>query len=317
MDYKYWWDGKSQALLVPRNVYADWYVGKGAGGEQALQIANRAFQIYYDARRKIDMVSLSESGGWELYKACLETLHSLATEGSGFGVKDLEDAFKHLASKGTQWYDDNTGDYSGSSKKSYSKTVHNAPEFAVNFLNAVDKNLMKLKNEVWVPYTGALKHLELLSTKPKTASDWEKYGAILKQVDQIGKYAKPFLWAAPQTQEKLLLKGNKTLLTIEPGRAIAHGATLKSISYVGVLAQIESGLSMYAKARASNFSKTDSTLLALADFGFNYIPILGAFYSKAIALIPTIKTEFEAFMKNYLQRIDQRSKVFLTPNPKL
>lgn len=295
-DASTWWEGRTQAILMPGKVMAIW--GLEAGSADRIAIANRAFEVYYRGMRCVN--DLDSRG--EQSKAMRGRLQSLAKSGWGLGVADLEDAFSHLAKHATDWKDEKTADYTGGRDKVFPRSVKGAPLFAVNFLTAVEADFQKFKKTCLETYNEHLSALAALALQKPT--NWERVHQTISATNSAAGTAGAFLWYGPPLQKAM----------IDQGRIVGHGGSSgaldhklagiagRLISYSQVCDYIAGALTDYVKLRRHNLEA-----FVPLKFALKFIPILGGFYGSAIDAIPAIKSWFVSLMRQYIERIDRLS----------
>lgn len=297
-----WWEGKNQALLVQQNIQANWRLEPGY--QDRITIANHAFRLYYRGMQCCNdpLLSLKQS------RAMRSRLQSLAKSGSGMGVSNLEEAFEHLAANGTVWKDENTADYKGGRGKAFPGDVRKAPEFAVQFLTAVEKDYGTFRKDVALRYHEHLSTLARLSTKKPT--NWERINQVLAQIGTGASNALPFLWHATPTQTAFSTSSDN-------GRPLGYGGpggkldsrlaaiAGKAITFTKAWDYIAGFMTDYAKFKRHKLEAFAPLKLAL-----KFVPILGEFYGKAIDAIIGMKKWFTSVMRQYIRRIDRLTTDF-------
>lgn len=288
MSHQYYY-GNEQASLDEGDVDARWKSERGA-----LSTLNKAFEIYYNARKAIRNVDDDETRGLLERNLTKAAKYWYFLYYAPRKVSTLVDAFDHLDEKEGRWTDESTGAYNqpGDGILGNNVRVPVVPACAANFLKAVDENLEELHEAL----DGFAKGLG----KIKEGSDdtaWEKVGKGLEAVEKYGKYAKPLLWLAPEA----LKEGGETLLEWNEKIAKVHGYGTKLMT-IG----------------ASNQPLDDFIIIGLTEV-LNYAPVIGGFYGKIVAEIPGFAAHMEEFADSYWARsggetyrrsIGQRSPMF-------
>ena len=276
-----YWQGGEQVTLTRDMITAAWAQPGVSNSGRGIALANRAFDLYYHARRNID--------------ACPDAAHKnamdrelvdAATTGWGTGVDDLQEAFQHLASNGGRWTDEATENYYPQRTGVFPLSQAGAgivlgPQAMVNFLDACDKKVKTLKD--------ACEHFNTQTAileQAQQADNWSRVGTVLGEVNVWGDRAKPFLWMAPATQERL-------------GRVVG---------FAGTLGNIHSGLTTYVNARKAGMDQGLSAGLGALQTAIGWVPVLGGFYGKAIEMIPGLVTWYRGLLDDRIRRIDAASR---------
>lgn len=272
-----YWNGTRQASLTRGQISAPW--GAGDYSANRIALANRAFEIYYQAHRRI---SACTNGPHR--NQMLTSLHDAAQTGWGLfdGVHDLEEAFEHLTDNGGRWTDSATGTYFGGAQKVFPRALTEGPVSCVNFLNAVDSNMSQLRG-ILERYTAQVQQI----SEAQRQDDWRTVGIVLSQVKDWGERAKPFLWWAPSTVQRPL------------------GLTL---AFVEVLSHIHSGLTTYANSIGAGLDSRTSIALGALRTAVGFLPVLGDFYGAAIDMVPGLRAWFQGLVQDRCRRIDAAAR---------
>ena len=269
-----YWIGNRRAHLLASQVTAPWAARRGDGSHE-LMMVNRAFQIFFDARRLI-----RQCPDAQVRAEMTRDLESAARKGAGIGgPDDLEEAFEHLVANHGRWTDAATENYYGDTNSVYPSRLVSGPKSIVNFLDGVDDRMEELRE-------GAENYLEQRGAIQQARRDrrWEVIGDALEEINDWGGRIKPFLWFAPSVESRV------------------EG----TLSITGVLSSIHQGLTDYV-----NFTGRGMTYdQALASIAFKraigMVPILGDFYVRAFEMIPNVRDWFVGQLRNYEDRIEQQ-----------
>lgn len=267
-----YWSGIRQATLARAQISAPW---GGPGVEhsgRSIALANRAFEIYYEAHRRI-----SACPDRDHRALMLDSLHEAARSGWGVGVDDLEEAFQHLADNGGTWTDAQTAPYSAGPEQAFPGTLTTGPVSCVNFLKAVDSRMAQLK-AILERYRGQVHDI----SQAQQRDDWSTVATVLSQTRDWGERAKPFLWWAPSVE-----RGVGTVVT-----------------FVGALSNIQAGLTTYANSVGAGLGGGAAAALGALRTAMGWVPVLGDFYGAAIDMIPGLRAWFVGLVREHCRRID-------------
>ncbi len=269
-----YWDGRAKAVLTPNLITVGW--GHGENSDVQRQFVNRAFEIYYESRNRINRCDNQAHR-----RLMLESLEDSATDGSGlWGVNDLKEAFEHLADNNGRWTDSSTDSWSGGRYSIFQWTLLTAPSSIVAFMQSVNEKVTKLR-EITEEYNSHGQTLE----QALSNSQWSRLGNILETINTWGGKAKPFLWWASDVRDHL------------------SGI----LSYTSTLADIHTGLTEYTTLTARRGLSPDQALASMAfKRAIGAVPILGKFYEKAFELAPNIRDWFIELQRGYQGRIEQQ-----------
>lgn len=259
-------NGDEQAVLQEAYVDAKWKTTAPKG----VYFLNLSFEFYYKACNAIS------APGQDPDHAMWRSLWHAANSGdliTGWGRVDrLSKAFDHLAANNGHWTDENTWNYNGGPGRVGGSVFAEVPLCAANFLNAVNKTYEKLRDALgdFAEGLGKLKEGE-------DDSNWKKVGEGLEAVEKYGGYAKPLLWAAPETLSEYggeLLEWNEKILKV-------HGYATRLMN---VAASNQPGMELLFQGLQEVLS---------------YAPVIGSFYGKIVAEIPDMARHWTEFMDNY------------------
>ena len=271
-----YWDGVRRAMLTRELITPSWAAPGVAYSGRSIELANRAFEIYYEANQRISACTSASHRD-----QMLASLHDAGRSGWGTGVDDLEEAFEHLESNGGRWTDNATSNYYGSSQKVFQGALTAGPVSCVNFLNAVDDKMSDLR-EVLERYRGQVQRLSAAQEQ----DDWRTLGTVLSEVKHWGERAKPFLWRAPNVERRFGV----------------------AVTFAAVLSNIHSGLTIYGSAVGAGFDRRSTAALAALRTAVGWVPVLGTFYGDAIDMIPGLAIWFRGLVDDYVRRIDAASR---------
>lgn len=277
--YYEWWEGRERLQLAPSEIAADW-----AGKEhwlQSLSLLNKAFDVFYQARRGIAACPDSDMA-YEMTKE----LEDAATEGCGFGgPDDLKEAFQHVEKNQHRWTDNTTRIYFGGTDKLFSETlVVEAPKAAVLFLNAMEDKLTKLR-DITSDLEKQNRVLQQAAQGSTEQWNWEQMGKALKEIEKKGGKAKKYLWWAPSS---------------------VTGPLGQGVSFVSALRKIHDGATYAADLYAVYCHKGSGEVISevtldVAVYALGYVPILGSFYGEALRMIPAFRTWFKGQIQRHLK----------------
>ncbi len=268
-----YWDGVRQASLTRQQITASWAaVGVEHSGD-AIALANRAFEIYFQAHQRIsDCTNAAHQG------QMLESLRDAATTGWGTGIDDLEEAFEHLVQNGGRWTDNATENYYGGPQKVFQGAqITTGPTSCVNFLDATDSKMSDLK-DILEQYRGQVRRL----SEAQGRDDWRTVGTVLSEIETWGGRAKPPLWWAPNLQRSV-------------GTAV---------TFADALSNIHTGLTTYGSAVGAGFDNRTAAALVALRTAVGFVPVLGSFYAAAIDMIPGLAIWFRGLVDDHLWRIE-------------
>ncbi|MCZ2151045.1 MAG: hypothetical protein LC126_25135 [Bryobacterales bacterium] len=229
-----------------------------------LELTNRAFRIYRDARRTVDQAPTKLK--WRMFS----DLVSAAGEGvwlPGLGPGDLYGAFKHLEENNGKWVDETFTNYCGP----HITGALNAPRAITNWLCAVDKRAGTLEQ--------AYKNFDAYARQAaaaKSAGRWKEIGEAVDNIQKGAEWAEPCLWVAGASRG---IQVSEKLMTI-------HGAFGKWVEAVG---DIHSFASKYLDAAYGGTSSGGAAALAALGILFKKaLPILGDVYAGALECVPAL-----------------------------
>jgi len=243
-----------------------------AHSARSIALANRAFEIYYQAHHRISACAEANHR-----TSMTNSLHEAARTGWGLGVDDLEEAFQHLDLNGGRWTDSATKSYFGSPQKVFQGALTTGPVSCVNFLDAVDSRMTELM--------GILEHYQTqIQSLDQAQQDdnWETVGTVLTQIKDWGERAAPFLWWAPNVQQKV-------------GTAV---------TFTGALSNIHDGLTTYANSIGAGFDTRTAAAIGALRTAVGWVPVLGGFYGAAIDMIPGLATWFRNLVDERCRRLN-------------
>ena len=267
-----YWNGSVQATLDRNHVSAAWGRPGLAHSGASINLANRAFEVYYSAHRNI---SASASTGHQ--PQMLAALHDAARTGWGSGVSDLEESFEHLSASGGAWSDNNTKNYYGGPNKIFRGALVSGPTGPVNFLNQVDANIERLRG-IYTRYNGQVQVL----TTAVASDNWTRIGETLGDFKTWAERAKPFLWWAPVHEQR----------------------AGQLVSLAGALGNIHTAATMYTNSRAAGFDPRSAAALTALRTAVGFVPVLGDFYGRAIEMIPGLASWFRGLIQERVRRLD-------------
>ncbi len=214
----------------------------------------------------------------------MDALHSAGREGWGIHwpgsdhPDDLEEAFQHIANNGGRWVDDNTSIYFGGPNKAFQRSLIRAPTSTVSFLRAVDRNMSVLR----AVFTSFGEQVRALNQAWRNHR-WRAVGSALGEIKTGASRAKPFLWMSPA----------------------AERVAGQTVTFVGALSNIHGGLTTYAQASSSGLDSPTAAALGAMRTAVSFVPVLGTFYSNAIAMIPGLHRWFQQLIRNHVREINR------------
>ena len=267
-----YWLGNRQATLQRDQVRADWGRPGTEHSGTAIALANRAFEVYYTARRNINACTDSSHKN-----AMLQKLEEAGRSGWGIGVNDLEESFEHLERNQGIWTDGSTSNYFGGPNKIFPNALVTGPQGPVNFLKAVDANVEELRR-ILDRFNQQTQQL----AQAQQNDNWTRIGDITGEIQTWGERAKPFLWWAPNAEQRL-------------GQVV---------SFAGALSNMHTALTTYTNSRSAGFDSRTSAAIAALRTAVGWVPVLGEFYGRAVDLIPGLATWFRGLVQDRGRRID-------------
>lgn len=269
-----YWTGIRRAQLHANQVTAAW-AARRSDGSHELMMVNKAFEIFFNSRRLIQQCRDAN-----LRTQMTRDLETAARTGAGFGgPDDLEEAFEHLVANRGAWTDGATESYYGAERKAYSgAALVKGPKSVVNFLDAVDDRMEKLREcaEEFVEQVRVI-------TGSQRDRTWERVGDALEEINDGGGKVKHLLWYAPSIEVRV------------------EGV----LSITDVLSNIHEGLTDYANLTGRGL-RPDQAVAGIAfKRAIGMVPVLGDFYKKAFDMIPHLRDWFVQLLGGYLDRIDR------------
>jgi hypothetical protein len=174
--------GTMLAQLNNSNFQSSWLSG------QSLGLINRAFKIYYDARRR----GLNATG--RLSTNLLNDLSSAAREGVGYGMYsgDLLSVFQTLAKNKGQWNENSWENYNGPQTAG----AWAVPVGVCNFLKAVDWRAETLQKS----YASVVSYVREAKAA-KSMNRWAEIGTYTENLGKVLENSEPYLWLSPKIVE--------------------------------------------------------------------------------------------------------------------
>ena len=294
-----YWNGDAHAVLSRETISADWGSGNHSGTR--IDMANRAFCIYYHAKQALND-SATENHWTDMYNS----LNDCATEGWGMGVDDLQEALDHIDQNNGRWTADNTENYYGGSGKSYNQgIISDAPQSCVNFLDAVDDKLPQMQEAMQV-YQTKCQALQRLQLTQESSTDWEEIKNHIDTVKTSAERVKPLLWLVPAALEANIPRFSAGTTAAQRIDAFASGTTTRvnqAIKFLDVVGNIHDSLTVYVDATAAmGGDRRAGVAFASLSYAMTFLPILGGFYGTIIQKIPGLITNWREFMTNYHRR---------------
>jgi hypothetical protein len=286
-----YWLGTVQARLQENHVDATWDAGTNFEKSPVaakVNILNKAFEIYYDARTSIQ--KCPDQGVRQQMQSDLE---DAATTGWGLGVSDLEEAFQHLCQNGGRWKDNNTARYyfRPDKPKCFSVYVEDAPAAATNFLFAVEDRLA-IVQEAAADLKSKKESLDRGSERE--LKQWDQIGKALDGIVKWGKRVEPHLWGAPSVQDKV-------------GRIVGMAEVISDIH--GSIGKIQERAAHVVLLTDVGFKPKEAAALEALTVVLDRVPVLGKFYANAMELFVTLPAWMQDLMQDYYIRLHGGARV--------
>lgn len=175
--------GKMLVRLNTNDVHVNWLKFY-----PSLELTNKAFKIYYDARRR----GLDATG--QLSTNLLSDLSSAAREGVGYGTYsgDLLAVFQTLWKSNMQWREDYAENYNGSQISG----ALPVPVGVCNFLKAVDWRVETLQKS----YKSVVDYVREAKAA-KSMNRWADIGTYTENLGKVLQKSEPYLWLSPKVVE--------------------------------------------------------------------------------------------------------------------
>jgi hypothetical protein len=240
-----------------------------------------AFDLYYQGIK-----SAQEIADGKLRNANIADLREAAETGWGAGVSDLREGYYHFAASGGRWKDGNRKDYWGGVNGVLCKFLGHGHTYtsqaAANFLAAIDEKVKEAASKADEHARNAEQMTALLQNPAWNqvgSKQWEKVGEYLEKIQSGSEWLGRALWLIPPQGEL--------------GEAVSNVAEVGD-SFIGAAADIRAAVSTFDNAQRAGFGTGSSLLLAALEKGMGKVPVIGAVYAQAIALIPSIAAGFQA-----------------------
>jgi len=267
------WENK---YLKLESIKSEWFTKLNPNSQKkACDFMNFAFYSYNIAKD-----SINNCQDYQRRKKMLEQFNDCVFRGWGFGVKDMDDALKHLS--GGVWNDSNSTTYwytTGKPKLYPGGSGFTTATACVNFIQAIENDLATLRT-----IASEFKSLnERLNNANKRANkNWEDIGEILSKIKDNAERAEPFLWSSPKIQSKVIKVNN----------------------YADLLSKLHSAATRVVKLKSLGLSTSESYGLAAGVTVLDFVPILGSLYSAAVDWIIDFIPQWKQFIRNYTRRLD-------------
>jgi hypothetical protein len=277
-----YWNGTQKAEFAEADILAA-KIKNHNKFKYALQVMNNAFRLFYDARQLISKVTDAR-----VKTAMTKELEKeVGGAGFGIGVRDFDDACKHVATNGGKWKDDKVSTMGWlSSDKICGFTRHSQIGYVLipisleNFLEALNAKAKTLGAQLRTLQThgpAAVNQVNASASTvdqllPKVGSpQWKAMGDNLKYVKNANETIKALLWLASVDEHSKL------------------GASSKNMSNVlGAIDKVRSGVENFDSATKAGYGKTSSVAFSAITEGLGAVPVLGKYYQEAFKLIPGI-----------------------------
>ncbi len=282
--YHSYWEGDELAWIeeIPVTVIRHYR-------EDAAKAMNFAFLLYYYGMRFAKGVKQADAKAGKVLR---DDLRAAATSGWGFGVKDLEDAFEHVADNDGRWSDNKAKPYYGALGR-----YGAVPVAAFNFFGAIDSRMAEAR-------TLADQH-EKASERMAAALEvgtpqWQKAGEALSTIQTISGNMERFLWLVPVAvaggPSIILHRVDAVVDMVEKGNEIGS-------KFLSAISDTRAAVETFDSAMRAGFTTEQGLLLAALQKVAGAVPVLGEVYAQAICLIPEIASMFQTIVETRNQQM--------------
>jgi hypothetical protein len=268
-----YWTASAEASISRAQITAPWATGDHS--QTKIEALNFSFHLFYDAKTSI----LQIRNGTER-SSMLRELHNCAQRGWGMGVHDLDDAFEHLLAHNGQWTDNNTGRYYGGESKVFraANMVLEAPEAAVNFLNAVDE----LMNDVKSAASRNVDLVNRLAMQRQRQAPWPELKESLESMKTGLERVKYLLWWTPRIQS-----------------GVGRGA-----SVLDTIVGLGDSIDRYDRGVRAGMSPGLAASVEGLRQVMRFVPIVDAFYGSIAEGIPDLVNWYNGLIQHRIQQIE-------------
>ena len=304
-----YWTTIQQACIPDGGSWVSAAWGRGDASANKLRMLNGAFETYHILRKSV--AACPDAG---MRKEMDAELDDAGTDGSGWGVCDLDDAFQHWSQAGP-WTDNNTKTYMNAHGVFGAATPGIAgakfcwglptnsmpgPTAAVNFFNSLDKKLEDLKSAI----TGHNAEVANLAGAIK-AKNAVKTGDAFKSISKWAGRAKKGMFLAPKPSDKFISDvlsgvastgaqnvrdGSFGAFTGDATKAGSGATTLGvggAMTFMNAIGNIDTFLSVHKSALSSGlFDNRTATAFAALSVACSFVPVLGSFYAAVVVKLP-------------------------------
>ena len=286
--YQAYWDGSelAQIELIPATVLR-------SNREDATRAMNWAFTIYYGA---MQAAKAAEAANARAAGAMRAAVRDAATSGWGFGVKDLQDAFRHADANNGQWTDNKARHYGGALGQ-YSGWI---PHAAANFFEAIEEKGAEAR-------ALAEEHEKaggvLAAVVPAVGSpQWDQAGKALETLQSWNEKMEKYLWLIPvglassAASQRLAWTAEAFIEKVNEGNEVAG-------KFLSAASDTRAACDTFDSAMRAGFKVEEGILIAALEKVAGYLPVFGEAYAKAIAFIPAVAATFQSIAETRQQQM--------------
>lgn len=284
--YVAYWDGLELAQIEPIE-----HSVIGQHEQDATKAVNLAFLVYYQGVRFANAVGAADP---KVGRQVKEDLRAAALSGWGFGVHDLDDAFKHVAANNGRWTDDETRFYRGA-MGTYSGWI---PLAAANFFTAIDAKLAEAKALAEKQQAATGKLNDAVAGEPA----WKTAREALAELKACNETMNRYLWLVPAG-----LSGATSLMPmawrmdtvaglLEEGNEVAE-------KWVKAYDVVDGAVQTFDTLLTQGLPQGPAALIAVLEQVAAYLPFFGDVYGKAITLLPAVMGIFQSIAETRQQQM--------------
>jgi hypothetical protein len=270
-NYLLYWEGQQRAVVTSFN-YSDY----GVDANRSMEAINLAFAAYFAGMQYVKALNLAKAGAGA---KPLADLRDAASSGWGFGVHDLEDAFRHVAKSNGTWTDTNNAQYFGS----FGKFSSFVPLAAANFFKAIDARIAAAR--ALQQKQSAAKQAIEGAAGPDAKPVWVALAGHVKTVGEgLGEFEK-YMWLIPAT---IASKSTNMAFTAADHLEVVEKVNEFAGVFLTAASETKSACESFDNAMRAGYATREAVLLTGLQRLAGFLPVLGDFYSQAIGLIPTV-----------------------------
>ena len=286
----FFWNGTLKAHIGLNQIDRDLDWGSGDHCVNNMNFVNAVFKFWYIARQNINSITdttlINDTTHKEAMTTTLEDAGQHWSLWYPSGISNLEKSFEYMIRNSGNWTDDDTRSYGSQPNSCFQPdmALTHAPRGIVAFANAIDdkyEDLIEILREFERNYNS----LDFEYLQPPRSRNWAIIGTILGQIKDNAERAAPFLWMTPNTQE------------------YATG----TVTFANALSRVHTGLTTYTNSLESRLPERVSAGIAALAVAVTYVPVFGAFYGKAVELIPVLSRWFRGIMHIHTRGIGRAS----------